>query len=78
MILIYFLICFIQPILLFTPEIVTITGGSIAFGPFLSFIVGYTGILSGIIVMYLIGRFAQAKVMYRLEKKNPLQDSQVL
>ncbi len=56
--LIYFLIAFIQPILLFTPEMVTITGGSLTLGPLKGFIIGYLGILSGIITMYFIGRYS--------------------
>ncbi|AKL96048.1 hypothetical protein CACET_c26030 [Clostridium aceticum] len=67
--LIYFLIAFIQPILLFTPEMVTITGGSLTLGPLKGFIIGYLGILSGIITMYFLGRYAQQKIVKRLGKE---------
>ena len=67
--LIYFLICFIQPIILFTPEMVTITGGSLTLGTFKGFIIGYFGILVGIITMYFIGRFAQQWIMRSLGKE---------
>ncbi|WP_202708625.1 TVP38/TMEM64 family protein [Sporosalibacterium faouarense] len=67
--LIYFLIAFIQPIVLFTPEMVTITGGSLALGPFKGFIIGYLGILSGSITMYFIVRYAQQIIVKRLGKE---------
>ncbi|ABR49406.1 SNARE associated Golgi protein [Alkaliphilus metalliredigens QYMF] len=65
----YLLIAFIQPILLFTPEMVTITGGSLALGPFKGFIIGYLGILSGIITMYFMGRYAQQIIVKRVGKE---------
>jgi len=68
--LIYFLISFIQPILLFTPEMMTITGGSLALGPLRGFIIGFLGILSGIITMYFIGRYAQQVIVKKLGKEN--------
>lgn len=64
--LIYFLITFIQPILLFTPEMVTITGGSLALGSLRAFIIGYLGILSGTVTMYFIGRYAHQIIEKRL------------
>lgn len=68
----YFLIAFIQPILLFTPEVATVTGGSLAFGPFKGFIIGYIGIILGIVVMYFIGRYGGEKLVNRFLKKDLL------
>jgi len=46
-----------------------ITGGSLALGAFKGFIIGYLGILSGIITMYFIGRYAQQIIVKRLGKE---------
>ena len=67
---IYFLVSFIQPILLFTPEMVTITGGSLVLGPLRGFIIGFFGILSGAITMYFIGRYAQQMIVNKIGKEN--------
>ncbi|SET68135.1 Uncharacterized membrane protein YdjX, TVP38/TMEM64 family, SNARE-associated domain [Natronincola peptidivorans] len=66
---IYFLIAFIQPIILFTPEMVTITGGSLTLGPLKGFLIGYIGILGGIGAMYFMGRYAQQIIVKRLGKE---------
>lgn len=71
--LIYFLTTFIQPILLFTPEAATIAAGNLALGAEKAFFIGYAGILSGILVMYAIGRFGREKIIARLVKPEKLE-----
>ena len=68
----YFLLSFIQPILLFTPEMATIAGGSVALGPFKGFIIGYAGIISGIVVMYFIGNIGREKIVKKLIKEEQI------
>lgn len=58
---IYFLICFFQPIFLPIPEIVTIMSASEILGPFKAFIIAFLGTVIGIIVMYSIARIAGEK-----------------
>ncbi|SDL25044.1 TVP38/TMEM64 family protein [Natronincola ferrireducens] len=67
--LIYFFICFAQPIILFTPEMVTITAGSLTLGAFKGFMIGYFGILMGIVTMYFMGRFAQQRIVRHIGKE---------
>jgi len=52
----FFLICFLQPILLPVPEPVTIMAGSAVLGPFNAFIISYLGTVLGIITMYLLAK----------------------
>lgn len=70
--LIYFFICFSQPIMLPLPEPVTIMAGSAVFGPMLGAIIGFSGTILGIIVMFFIGRFASNKFIGKLINENSL------
>lgn len=54
--LIYLLTCFFQPILLPTPEAITISMGSMAFGSFNAFVMGFFGTMLGIATMYSISK----------------------
>ncbi len=69
----YFLICFLQPILIFTPEMLTISSGVYLFGKFQAFIIGYVGIVLGIIVMYFIGRLGRKKIFKKIIKDDALE-----
>lgn len=64
--LIYFFICFLQPIILPIPEPVTIMAGSSAFGAVEGALIGFLGTIFGIITMFFIGRFASEKFISRL------------
>ncbi|WP_436374591.1 TVP38/TMEM64 family protein [Cytobacillus sp. BC1816] len=63
--LIFFLVCFLQPILLPIPEAVTLPAGSAVFGPAAAAFLGFTGTLSGIIVMFLTARIGGLKLVAR-------------
>lgn len=60
--LIYFLICFLQPIILPLPEPVTITAGNLVFGKILGFLLGFIGTILGITTMFLASRFLNSKL----------------
>ena len=49
---IYFILCFIQPIIVATPEAVSVMGASIALGSLKAFTIGLMGTVFGIIFMY--------------------------
>ncbi len=70
--LLYFLICFSQPILLPLPEALTISAGSAVFGPYIASILGFTGTLLGIIVMYFIAKTGGQKLVSKLVKDKHL------
>lgn len=53
---IYFFICFIQPIMLPTPEAATVITGSAVLGAFNAFILGLIASVLGIITMYLVSK----------------------
>lgn len=59
---IYFIICFLQPIILPIPEAVTLTSGSFIFGPLLGFILGFLGTILGIYTMFILTRFGKYKL----------------
>ncbi len=63
---IYFLICFLQPIILPLPEPVTIMAGSLAFGPFQGAIIGFSGTILGIGTMFIFSRFASKTIMNKI------------
>lgn len=69
--LIYFIICFLQPIILPFPEPVTIVGGSSFLGPLRASIIGFSGTTLGIIVMFFIAKFASINIINKIvnEKK---------
>ena len=69
---IYFLICFFQPIFLPIPEAVTIMSASEILGPFKAFIIAFLGTVIGIIVMYSIARIAGEKYVKKFIKSNQI------
>lgn len=59
--LVFFMLCILQPICLPVPETTTILTGTMTLGSNEAFIIGLTGIMTGIILMY--------KVSFSLSKK---------
>ncbi|MGL4772568.1 MAG: TVP38/TMEM64 family protein [Clostridium sp.] len=78
MTLIYFLTCFIQPILLPTPEALTILSGSIAFGANTAFILGLIGTLLGTSTMYFISLKCSPKVVSKLVKDEQISRYKIM
>lgn len=70
---IYFIICFLQPIILSIPEPVTIISGSSVFGPFEGAVIGFIGTILGIIVMFLLSRFASKRFIAKLIDSDKLE-----
>ena len=68
---IYFLTCFLQPIILPVPEPVTIMAGSATFGPSAGAFIGFLGTILGITTMFFLSRLASEKLIVRFinEKK---------
>ncbi len=62
----YFIVCFLQPIILPLPEPVTIIGGSSILGPLKGATIGFTGTVLGIIVMFLIAKFARRSIINKI------------
>ena len=69
----FFLLCMAQPIILPLPEALTIPAGSVAFGAFPSFYLGFSGTLTGIIIMFFIARYGGIKVASKLVKEKHLK-----
>jgi len=69
----FFLLCLAQPIILPLPEAVTIPAGSLAFGASASFYLGFSGTLTGIIIMFFIARYGGMKVASKLIKEKHLK-----
>ena len=63
---IYFIICFLQPIILPLPEPITITAGNIAFGKVIGSLLGFLGTILGIITMFIISRLGSNKLKLNL------------
>ena len=63
---IYFMICFLQPIILPLPEPVTIMGGSTILGPLKGATIGFSGTILGIIVMFFIAKFARRSIINKI------------
>ena len=59
---IYFMICLLQPIILPIPEAVTLTSGSVIFGPLLGFTLGFLGTILGIYTMFILTRLGKYKL----------------
>jgi uncharacterized membrane protein YdjX (TVP38/TMEM64 family) len=55
----FFFICFFQPIALPLPEAVTIVAGSVVFGPMMTFIIAYVGTVCGMLVMFQLVRLGR-------------------
>ena len=72
-IVVYFIICFLQPIMLPFPEPLTIMAGSTVLGRFNGAIVGFLGTTLGIVTMYFISRYAGEKFILKLVKKEKLE-----
>ncbi|MBE4906531.1 VTT domain-containing protein [Bacillus luteolus] len=71
--LIFFLICFLQPILLPIPEAATVTAGSAILGAFPAACISFAGTLSGIIVMYFIAKIGGQKLIRKFVKEKQIQ-----
>jgi uncharacterized membrane protein YdjX (TVP38/TMEM64 family) len=74
--LIFFLICFSQPIILPIPEAVTIPAGSAVFGPFAATLLGFCGTILGIIVMFFLARIGGKKLITKFIKEKHLNKYQ--
>ena len=70
---IYFILCFIHPIIVATPEAVSVMGASIALGSLKAFTIGLMGTVFGIIFMYLISKKLGAKFINRLVNEKQLE-----
>lgn len=70
---VYFIICFLQPIILPLPEPLTIMTGSTILGRFNGAIVGFLGTILGILTMYFISRYASEKFLFKIIKKEKLE-----
>ncbi|MGD6962241.1 TVP38/TMEM64 family protein [Fictibacillus phosphorivorans] len=70
--LIYFSVCYAQPIILPVPEIVTVVAGSAALGPFTAFILGFMGAVLGILTMFYLSRTFGMKMVQRLVNEKQL------
>ncbi|MBH0160382.1 TVP38/TMEM64 family protein [Fictibacillus sp. 26RED30] len=70
--LIYFSVCYAQPIILPVPEIVTVVAGSATLGPFTAFILGFIGAVLGILTMFYLSRTFGMKMVQRLVNEKQL------
>lgn len=70
---IYFFVCFLQPIVLPLPEAVTVMTGSLVFGRFNGAIIGFLGTILGIISMFLISRYTSQKFIKNMVSENKLE-----
>ena len=70
---VYFIICFLQPIILPLPEPFTIMTGSAILGRFNGAVVGFLGTILGILTMYFISRYASEKFLFNVIKKEKLE-----
>lgn len=71
--LVFFLICFLQPILLPIPEAATVTAGSAILGALPAACISFAGTISGIIVMYFIARVGGRKLVRKFVKDKHIQ-----
>lgn len=74
--LLFFIICFLQPILLPLPEAVTLPAGSAVLGSFEGAYLGFLGSISGIVLMYFIARIGGLKLVSKLIKEKHLKSYQ--
>jgi uncharacterized membrane protein YdjX (TVP38/TMEM64 family) len=74
--LLFFFICFAQPIILPLPEAVTIPAGSAVFGPLVAAGLGFLGTLLGIVAMFFIARIGGTKLVSKLVKEKHLKKYQ--
>ncbi|WP_256941405.1 TVP38/TMEM64 family protein [Bacillus sp. EAC] len=71
--LIFFTICFFQPIFLPIPEAVTLPAGSAVLGSFQGAYIGFLGSISGIVVMYFLARIGGLKLVAKFVKEKHLK-----
>lgn len=71
--LIYFIICFLHPILLPLPEAFTVSMGSAMFGSLTSLCLSFTGSVFGIVVMYFIAKVGGQKLVLKIVKEHRLR-----
>lgn len=71
--LIYFSICFAQPIILPLPEMVTVMAGSAVLGPFTAFLLGFSGTVLGILTMFVVSRAGGIRIVKRLVSEKQLE-----
>ncbi|UOY92354.1 VTT domain-containing protein [Ectobacillus sp. JY-23] len=71
--LMYFAICFAQPLILPLPEAVTVVAGSTVLGSFTAFFLGFLGSVAGIVTMFFISRIGGMKLVKRLVNEKQLQ-----
>lgn len=71
--LIYFLVCFLQPIILPLPEPVTIIGGSSLLGSQSGAAIGFIGTFLGIISMFFASKYAGKAIVSKLIDENKLE-----
>jgi uncharacterized membrane protein YdjX (TVP38/TMEM64 family) len=72
----FFLLCFAQPIILPIPEAVTLPAGSAVFGTFTAMYLSFLGTLSGIVVMFLLARHGGTKIVSKLVNEKHLRKYQ--
>lgn len=70
--LIFWVICFIQPIALPLPEPVTVVAGSSVLGSFTAFILAFSGTSAGIITMFFAARIGGMKIVSKLVNQKQL------
>ncbi|MGL5351961.1 MAG: TVP38/TMEM64 family protein [Clostridium sp.] len=70
--LIYFIICIIQPIILPTPEAVTVMTASFFLGGFKAFVIGFIGTIIGVSIMYFLAKKYGSKIIDKFNAKNQL------
>ena len=71
---IYFLVCFLQPIILPVPEPVTIMAGSSVLGAFNGAVIGGCGTIMGIITMFALSRYVSEKLINRFIDNKKIEE----
>ena len=71
--LIYFLVCFLQPIILPLPEPVTIMGGSSLLGSQIGATIGFIGTFLGIISMFFASKYVGKAIVSKLVDEKKLE-----
>lgn len=67
---IYVIVCILQPICWPLPEMTTIVYGTMKFGANKAFIIGYVSILIGIVFMYKITNYFSDKYLAKIKSKS--------
>lgn len=70
---IYFFVCFLQPIILPLPEPLTITAGATIFGALEGFVLGFSGTVLGIIIIFFVARLGKNNLIKKIVKKEALE-----